>query len=609
MEFVSFTELINEIHRKLGAAFISDFQYRRKELSGALRTAGRDKLFGNIHETDDGWWAINQGGGTEVQYHLSIEDDNLRYGLGFNALYVPFANDKPPVEHIRPFMSAFIKNEASILQMLPDYSFIIGNRAEMINPQNDRFTLFGKRTPITWQEDKVVLEDPQFDQIIQDLKRQLPAYELIFSQKQRDTKTMASIDEIINLLKTIKPQVILQGPPGTGKTFTAKDIAEKLITGGVSSTKEQQQDVLVKYEEQFKLIQFHPAYSYEDFVRGITAKANGNNIEYKTENKILAEFANTAFKNWIDSKKDSTVLTQERWNETLLDRFKESIQDEIDEHEKFALSPSAYIYEVDDTAFRYTGENWSTNFRLPFADILKLYELGITERKQIKVQPDVAGRAKQHATYYFNLLEKFRGFVGDKTRPESTVSKVEELKYVLIIDEINRANLPAVLGELIYALEYRGEPVSSMYGIEDDKKLILPPNLYIIGTMNTADRSVGHIDYAIRRRFAFVPVTPSDSVIDEVITDPAVRAKAKGLYQKVAAFFSPALLMGDFKQDDVQLGHSYFLAQSTAQLELKLEYEIKPLLREYLKDGILKSVRNDNDEDQTEIDINNLKVE
>src|SRR5690606_7139407 len=97
--------------------------------------------------------------------------------------------------------------------------------------------------------------------------------------------------------------------------------------------------------------------------------------------------------------------------------------------------------------------------------------------------------------------------------------------YVLIIDEINRANLPAVLGELIYALEYRGEGVDSMYDLDGDTSIILPPNLYIIGTMNTADRSVGHIDYAIRRRFAFVEVLPSAEVINKVVPDD-IKSKA-----------------------------------------------------------------------------------
>src|SRR5690606_7974702 len=107
--------------------------------------------------------------------------------------------------------------------------------------------------------------------------------------------------------------------------------------------------------------------------------------------------------------------------------------------------------------------------------------------------------------------------------------------YVLIIDEINRANLSSVLGELIYALEYRyyfnntiddqlEATVKSIYGVSYEEKgtepsydLILPENLYIIGTMNTADRSVGHIDYAVRRRFAFVNVLPKNLSYDPKI--------------------------------------------------------------------------------------------
>lgn len=176
--------------------------------------------------------------------------------------------------------------------------------------------------------------------------------------------------------------------------------------------------------------------------------------------------------------------------------------------------------------------------------------------------------------------------------------------YVLIIDEINRANLPSVLGELIYALEYRFDPekpeetsVESMYSLMEDGEsgssegriLRLPKNLYLIGTMNTADRSVGHIDYAIRRRFAFVDVPPNDAPIIEVVKDPNTQAKALALFQKVGGFFAKDRINSDFEAKDVQLGHSYFLAKDEKTLKLKLEYEIKPLLREYVKDGILKA--------------------
>lgn len=80
----------------------------------------------------------------------------------------------------------------------------------------------------------------------------------------------------------------------------------------------------------------------------------------------------------------------------------------------------------------------------------------------------------------------------------------EKTKFYLVIDEINRANLATVFGELIYGLEYRGRSVATPYTVKNSNKVELPDNLYIIGTMNTADKSIGGIDYAIRRRFCFL---------------------------------------------------------------------------------------------------------
>jgi hypothetical protein len=166
--------------------------------------------------------------------------------------------------------------------------------------------------------------------------------------------------------------------------------------------------------------------------------------------------------------------------------------------------------------------------------------------------------------------------------------------YVLIIDEINRANLPSVLGELIYALEYRGKAVSSIYEYENERTITLPPNLFIIGTMNSADRSVGHIDYALRRRFSFVDVLPKISVVQEFNNPKAVELFMKVTelfcknYKEGEVLLEPSdFLASDFRAIDIILGHSYFLSESDEQLQLKLEFEIKPILREYIKDGIL----------------------
>ena len=257
---------------------------------------------------------------------------------------------------------------------------------------------------------------------------------------------MKKLDEYKKILESHK-QIIFQGAPGTGKTRLAKQLARYIIKG-------EDEPKIEDIKDRVKLIQFHPGYSYEDFVRGIVAKEKDGKIVYKVEDKILAE---------------------------------------------------------------------------------------------------IAKKAKENS----------------------------DLEYILIIDEINRANLSAVLGELIYALEYRDEAVESMYENEEgDKNLVLPDNLYIIGTMNTADRSVGHIDYAIRRRFIFIDIKSDKSILKD---------RGRELFEKVEKIFNDNLY-SEFNIDDVMPGHSYFLEEDESDLILedKLVYQIKPLLMEYIKDGILK---------------------
>lgn len=351
-------------------------------------------------------------------------------------------------------------------------------------------------------------------------------------------------------------------------------------------------------DDQCKLIQFHPSYTYEDFVRGIISVPNedGEGVLFKTENKILAGFAEKALKNKLDSQKGATELSKEKWINEQFDKFLISVSETLESEEKIELTESVVIVEIDEDAFRYKGiKGWSKKGnRMLFKDIKRAYLDENFERQDLKHNNNLSGLAKWHASYYVRVLDMFKFFLKENKIDFITNTTLkEELKnYVLIIDEINRANLPSVLGELIYALEYRDEPVDSMYEYEKKREIILPSNLYIIGTMNTADRSVGHIDYAIKRRFAFVDILPTDQAIDDVVTDLDLNAKAKGLYHKVAELFNEdktknVYLQSDFKAKDVQLGHSYFLVENEKQLQLKLEFEIKPLLNEYVKDGIL----------------------
>lgn len=353
---------------------------------------------------------------------------------------------------------------------------------------------------------------------------------------------------------------------------------------------------------QIKLIQFHPAYSYEDFVRGIVATSSENGVEYAPKNKVLAELAIEAYQNLINSRKSVEELSKENWLVEQYRAFCESIEPEIISEAGYPLSDATSVVKVaEDGDLIYTGRNWNPRniFRLKTEDIINIFVSNAKTPQEVKKLDNVSLTAKQHATYRLRLVQKFREFIGANTIPQSAERKVQELRYVMIIDEINRANLPAVLGELIYALEYRGENVESMCDIDGERKITLPPNLYIIGTMNTADRSVGHIDYAIRRRFAFVDVLPSPA---------PVHAAAKNLFKKVSELFvkdydsidwqnpkpvRSEYIAPDFRPEDIWIGHSYFMSDKEAEedvkadLEIKLKYEILPLLKEYIKDGLL----------------------
>ena len=402
--------------------------------------------------------------------------------------------------------------------------------------------------------------------------------------------------EIIDLLKC-KKQIILQGAPGTGKTYTAKDIAEQLIFDDVSSDKKIQAERL-KTSEQFKLVQFHPSYTYEDFVRGIEVRTEGGQPEYITKNKIIGKFAELASKNWQDSQKSAEEVSKEEWLTEQFDKFVDFVNEEavLTLDNDYQLTDSVNIIAIEGDAFRYTGKNWKHGSnRMLFKDIKQAYLDDNKTRQDIKKNNNLSGLAQQHASYYIRVLDNFREYLKSEeiTYSPSHKSIVELENYVLIIDEINRANLPAVLGELIYALEYRGEKVESLYTVDGDNGLVLPPNLYIIGTMNTADRSVGQIDYAIRRRFAFVDMLPQKITPEKGIFENELFKKVSELfiekyedYETTGKIKPSKYLSDEFRPEDVWIGHSYFITDGNKDTRVK--YEIVPILKEYLKDGIFK---------------------
>jgi len=196
------------------------------------------------------------------------------------------------------------------------------------------------------------------------------------------------------------------------------------------------------------------------------------------------------------------------------------------------------------------------------------------------------------ATTYEDFFEGLRPEVGEETGQviyrvvKGPLAHMAEraaenpgVPHVLVIDEINRANLPKVLGELLYALEYRGDPVQSIYRKQDDR-FVLPKNLLIIGTMNTADRSVALVDAALRRRFHFVHFAPDEGVMKGLLKK---WLENKGRPSHVAAFV--AKVNNELREsigDHLVLGPSYFMQAdlSPEGLARIWEHNVFPFLEE-----------------------------
>lgn len=195
-----------------------------------------------------------------------------------------------------------------------------------------------------------------------------------------------------------------------------------------------------------------------------------------------------------------------------------------------------------------------------------------------------------HPSYgYEEFVEGLRpianeqGAIEFKTIPGvimSLAQRIEEdgLPRVLIIDELNRANVPKVFGELMYLLEYRNEKIS----LQLTNSFSLPKNLYIIGTLNTADRSVQGLDLALRRRFDFFEIAPNSTVLRAFYTTAkgtnSVGEKLFVGFEKLNQLVAQAV--GD---RHLQVGHSYFMVEdmTPGRLEKIWIQQIMPLLEEY----------------------------
>jgi len=379
--------------------------------------------------------------------------------------------------------------------------------------------------------------------------------------------------------------IILYGVPGVGKTFNHKklvaliegndfsqnDIFDFLINNKDDDIEEGSIDILfdkVQDENRMQFITFHQSFGYEDFIEGFRPNEEGN---IGLEDGVFQLICKQAQKNLEDSQKPNEAISQEIKFKKILDIFIEEVENTLEKDNVYSLTENIYIFDVEEDAFRYKGDNWTIHnagLRMRFDILEKLYIANVKSRKEIKNIDTVGGLAKQHATYFWKLLEKLYVFESKQNIQVAKVEKIERKNYYLIIDEINRGNISKIFGELITLIEEDKRDTLEVTLPYSKKPFKIPSNLYIIGTMNSTDKSIALIDIALRRRFTFLKMKPKADLIDYL---PA-REIFENLNKKIEEDLG----------EDYQLGHSYFMKiQNNDDLEFVLEYKIIPLLEEY----------------------------
>ena len=409
--------------------------------------------------------------------------------------------------------------------------------------------------------------------------------EITECQTSKDSAIMEELD----ILRQ-KKQIILQGAPGTGKTYKTASIAVGMCNPSFTDFANHQK-VMEEYdrlvnEGQIAFCTFHQSMDYEDFVEGLKPEVKGNAVEYNVENGIFKNICEKA-----QTKEDADITT-------CIDKYLQSIKGYENKKTIPSLSGKSELY-VWWTEGNDTISTRSVLSRSEKGDQYSPSPLNIEKVKLQALGEGVENNWRHYAQAFINAVKK----------EYDLENQVSDKPYVLIIDEINRGNVSKIFGELITLLEADKRSGGGTHHISlklpySKEDFSVPSNLYIIGTMNTTDRSTGTIDYAVRRRFAFVTLESRADVIEEWCNSQSVPSDVKdaafSLFTQIngngkndSSSFIAKHRAADFELEDLKVGHSYFMAKDMAGLQMKMRYEVVPLIKEYIKDGILRAASDD----------------
>ena len=465
-------------------------------------------------------------------------------------------------------------------------------------------------------------------QLFSTLKTKAKTYLEAISIKSENQKQDGENDMSDKIKQTNPLNQILYGPPGTGKTYNTINKALEIIFNIDSNgkTKEEIEIEIVKkskevYEtnkdkiilkkeddrelikqvfeyykneqKQIEFVTFHQSYGYEEFVEGIKAipagkEGNEEGVEmiYAVVDGIFKKLAKKAVENFI-IKDISASKNKKRF---LLNAKALNVQAEMleDNDDSFIVMKGSKIRKTQAPSFdKYNYSDLrDIFFKKAILDEKKetdeyyILKEDYVFQSRSAASSVILGRMSNGMTDWKEVL--------DDTKLFSDVGNDKKIKnHILIIDEINRGNISKIFGELITLIEPSkriGEDeeirVKLPYSGDSEEPFGVPSNLYIIGTMNTADRSIAPIDTALRRRFVFEEMSPDASLLTEEKTqDIYTGVKLEKLLEAINTRI-------EYLYDrDHTIGHAYLLDVKTlGDLKFAFKNKIIPLLAEYFYD-------------------------
>lgn len=442
-----------------------------------------------------------------------------------------------------------------------------------------------------------------------------------------------------------RKNIILQGAPGTGKTYRIPELVVRLCEPEFDANNATRKELMsvydrLKEEKRVMFTTFHQSMDYEDWLEGLRPVLENDQVRYKIEPGIFKRLCTEAERP-LSAKKDVNISDEAIvWKVSLSgtgdnpvrrdcmkngyirigwDGYGENITDETDwsihnGEGKTILNAfintmkvgdivmSCYSSRTIDAIGIVTGEyEWHDNFEhYKRVRRVKWLVKGINE-DIVKLNDDKT--MTLGTVYRLNAitLDKVKSLL-DKHEASKTL--IDNNKpYVIVIDEFNRGNVSKIFGELITLLEpdkrkgmRNAESVLLPYS---KKEFYIPSNVFLVATMNTADRSLDTIDYAIRRRFAFITVKPQE-IDDDNFNSELFREVsslfisnydeyAESGFDDTIKLLPAETLSEEYRPEDVWIGHSYFIMDGEYALQDRLLFEIIPLLEEYIRDGVLTS--------------------